>query len=243
MERSYQRSSRRLNFSNRGGAFPFGVNLAIGTVGGALTGCIDAALNGNNIWTGIWQGGVSGAIFATLTSENFSNLTNGKGFYNNQTVFDNFKNGKYSIPNGSSWQQETLNYFGFEGTYDPNKPHFLKNGGYGYASPKTGEIFYNKATFDNGYDYLAFTADHEWKHSQNVLSGKYNGINITDEIFFQEEINTYLYNYKNQGLYLGFPSIIDQINQNMWNLDIIRNTNSKFIKKRSDFIFKIPRKW
>jgi len=149
-----------------GAGMTFATNLGLGTAQGAITGGLDAALWGNDIGKGMLWGAAAGAVFTTLTSENFSNWTKGKGFYNNENVFNNFKAGKYGIPEGSTWQQEALNHFGFEGTYDPNAPLFQKHGAHpGITDPRTGDIFYHDYPFEGNFDRLALTADHEMIHS------------------------------------------------------------------------------
>jgi len=161
-----------------GAGMSFAANLALGTAEGALTGGLDAVLWGNDIGERMLWGAASGAVFTTLTSENFSNWTKGKGFYTNENIFNNFKAGKYSIPKGSTWQQESLDYFGFEGTYNPNHPLLKGNGYLGVTDPKTGNIFYNNKAFDEYYK-LKFIVDHESKHNLNILSGKFKNIKLT----------------------------------------------------------------
>lgn len=97
----------------------FGANLAIGMAEGAATGALDAALWGQDVVEGVLWGAASGALFATLTSENLANAIKGKGFKTNTNVFNDFKAGKYAVE-GSTWQQDALDYFDMEGTYKPD---------------------------------------------------------------------------------------------------------------------------
>jgi hypothetical protein len=235
-----------------GAGMPFAQNLLLGTGQGALVGGLDAALWGNDIGEGMLWGATGGALFTTLTSENFSNWTKGKGFYNNENVFNNFKNGKYRIPGGSTWQREALKHFGFEGTYDPNAPLFQKYGASpGITDPKTGDIFYHDYPFEDNFDRLALTADHEMVHRRNVLSGKYNGVQINFEVKGIEEWSTYLHNYRNQGLYPNHGiSLVSRINRYGTQGGIYGavvspsgSYSTQFNRKWWHFLYKIPRRW
>jgi hypothetical protein len=235
-----------------GAGMTFGANLALGSAQGAITGGLDAALWGNDIGEGMLWGAAAGAAFTTLTSENFSNWTKGKGFYNNENVFENFKAGKYAISKGGTWQQEAIDYFGFEGTYDPNAALFQKHGAHpGITDPKSGDIFYHDYPFEGNFDRLALTADHEMVHSRNVLSGKYKGVKIDFEVAGKEEWSTYLHNYRNQGLYKnhGTP-LISRMNHygiqgGIYEM-VVSPTGSyttQFSKQWWHFLYRTPRRW
>ncbi|MFV0267428.1 MAG: hypothetical protein ACK5HT_09880 [Draconibacterium sp.] len=231
------------------GGETFVAQLAIGTGSGAVTGGLDAALWENDIGEGMLYGAAAGAAFTTLTSENFSNWTKGKGFYNNGNVFENFKNGKYAIPQGSTWQQEALGHFGFEGTYDPDNNLFGGGPDPGVTDPVSGEIFYNERAFSGKYDDLEFTYDHEMWHRQRVLSGNFVGSGITKEIKYREEFTNYIRNYKRQGLYPNhtFHDLGWRINANGSALGINPDIFMRYTGLDKTpwwhFIFKISRKW
>ncbi len=97
--------------------------------------------------------------------------------------------------------QGALDYFGFEGKYDPANTFFLKNPEPAYTDPKTGDIFYNMQPFEGGFDKLKLMANHEKFHQKSVLSGKFKDVEIDFEIVGKEEWAAYLSNYRNQGLY------------------------------------------
>ncbi len=177
-----------------GAGMPFITNLALGTGSGALTGGLDAALWGNDIGKGMLWGAAGGAVFTSLTSENFSNMLKGEGFYTNENVFNNM------IGRGAG-KQEVLDHFKFEGTYDPDNVLFGGGGDPGITDPATGKIFYNDKAFAGGYDDLKLTVHHELRHQHDIFSGKYANIKLTREFKAGEEFATYLHNYKNQGLY------------------------------------------
>jgi hypothetical protein len=223
----------------------FAENLALGTAEGALTGGLDAALWGNDIGEGMLWGAAGGAVFTTLTSENFSNWTKGKGFYTNENVFENFRAGKYSIPKGSNWQNASLDYFGFEGEYKPSHPLLTGTGDPGVTDPKTGDIFYNKKAFSSYYN-LKFTADHELKHRLNVLAGKYKNTKLTNKVRNMEEFSTYQYNYKRQGLYPNHTFDIEmRLNAYGTGAGIYPLVIDKYFLDKPwwHFIYKIPRRW
>ena len=93
-----------------GAGMTFGANLGLGIGQGAVTGGLDAALWGNDIGNGMLWGTAAGAVFTTLTSENFKNLLKGENFLTNEKVF--------TIMNRRGMdKQAILNYFGFDGKY------------------------------------------------------------------------------------------------------------------------------
>ncbi|MBR0498609.1 MAG: hypothetical protein IJJ78_05985 [Paludibacteraceae bacterium] len=203
-------------------------------------------------WSGnvsAWQFDQNGVTFNPSVSvmifpERTTNLVRGKGFNNNNTVLNRFvEAGDY---------QGALDYFGFEGRYDPNNPLFNNNiCASAITDPKTGEIFFCNGAFCYGYDRLAFYADHESIHSQNVLSGKYKGIKVDYEIAWKEEWSTYMRNYHRQGLYHKHEvNIIDRINSYGMFASIYDYGETstgfhitQFNKQWWHFIYRIPRRW
>ena len=115
-------------------------------------------------------GRFAGAVFTTITSENFSNMLKGEGFYTNENVFNNM------IERGID-KQAMLDYFGFEGTYTGTTkgPSFVDGGGegasfFGSTNPQTGNIRYGDLAFDS-YDKLKMTYNKEMYHSLRVKNG------------------------------------------------------------------------
>ena len=229
-----------------GAGMTFGANLGLGTAEGAITGGLDAALWGNDIGKGILWGVAAGAVFTTLTSENFSNWTKGKGFYNNENVFNNFKVGKYGIPEGSTWQQEALNYFGFEGLYKPDLsgPSYHPEGSYWGKTLENGDIAFGDLAFGN-YATLKGTYIKESFHAQKVLNGipydkvpkEFQGLGFD---IFPEEIQGYIHAYKNQGLFLGHNLPFQGIKYYQIHLNLFGIPFSTYTKS---WIYKIPRRW
>ncbi len=197
-----------------------------------------------NITHNSWSGNVSAwsvdkngwtfnpSVSVMIYPEHTTNLIRGQGFRNNEKVFQNFV--------ANRQQQKALEYFGFKGTYNPKETAGVP----AITDPTTGAIFYGDYPFDDNFDRLAFIAYHEMKHRANVLSGKYNGVVIDSVVEGLEEWNTYLYNYKNQGLYRkhGFD-IVSRINSYGIQGLIYDQYTPLFSSKWWHFIYKIPRKW
>jgi len=231
-----------------GAGMTFGANLIFGATQGAITGGVDAMLWGEDIGKGLKWGAFTGALFATLTSENLKNMTKGKGFYNNENVFRNYRNGKYSIPEGSSWQQETLNYFGFEGVY------------YGEGQSST---FINLESGECGIrfrddDFTTYSTlrNANTKESFHLNRLKNQGWELADTDIFEaarwpEERLGVIHQYKNQGLYYRDKyNYLNAIRETERNLNLFNeglyNTPYSFTpfrSKWSHFIYKIPRRW
>ena len=227
---------------------PLGTEWAGSTIWGATVGTAGMAggiwAMGGNDYSNLWKGTATGGLMGFLSSEQFVNMVRGQGFRSNDKVLANF------VSKGR--QQDALEYFGFKGTYDPEHKMFQKYGDEpAFTDTKTGEIFYNNSPFESNFDRLKFVANHEMKHSQNVLSGKYLNIKITPEIQGSEEWSTYLYNYKNQGLYTQHGiDIISRINHYGLQVGIydiiVTPTGTDFMqfnKKWWHFLYTIPRRW
>jgi RHS repeat-associated protein len=229
-----------------GAGMPFVANLAIGTGSGALTGGLDAALWGNDIGEGMLWGAAAGAVFTTITSENFSNALKGEGFYTNENVFNNM------IERGMD-KQAMLDYFGFEGTYTGTTkgPSYIDGGGegasfYGSTNPKTGSIKYGDLAFDS-YDKLKMTYNKEMYHSLRVKNGiplETQGTELGKHLkYYPEERLGFIHAYKNQGLYpsagKGLMSNISYYQMQSFNL----NPSQYYSAKWWHFIYKIPRRW
>jgi len=186
-------------------------NVAWGAVEGAVTGTLNAALWGENIGKGALWGTVTGAAFGFLTSENTVNLVKGKGFNSNDKVLENFRLGKYALKEGSTWQQDALNYFGFKGKYNPQgsgpKNVEGKNMYIAYTEVKTGEINIGDLAFptssnqfNGGFDRLKMHYYKELFHHNRIISGIQlaQQTNVPSELkFYPEERLGYIHLYKN----------------------------------------------
>ncbi len=121
--------------------------------------------------------------------EHTTNLVRGQGFHSNNEVLQRFF--------ANNQHQQALNYFGFEGEYDPSCQDPGQTDRVGLT------ITYGDNAFENGFDYLYLSADHEQRHLANFKSNKYADFeDPLDAITHaQEEWSTYIYNYRRQGLY------------------------------------------
>lgn len=208
--------------------------------GGALTGGLDAALWGNNIGQGMLYGAASGAIFAAITSPEVNNWARGKGFKNNNSVLNDFRVGKYTSE-GGVWQDDALNYFGFEGKYNPTDkgPSYIKgNGDYNGFTNAAGEISYGNSAFES-YDRLKAIYIKETYHSNKIHNGGSFDTQLTDPKMAPEERLGFLYLYKHQGLvpHSGIH-IVSQISGYQIQTDFF---GTKY-KHWWDFIYKIHRR-
>jgi hypothetical protein len=148
---------------------------------------------------------------------------------------------------GTKTCQDILDYFGFKGTYNPKET----GGAPGVTDDKTGKIFYNDFPFQGNYDRLAFIAYHEMRHSRNILSGKYKDVDfrakINKPILAREEWDTYLYNYRNQGLYPNHGvNLINRIGLEGMDAGIYGVGTTDYFTFTPEwwhFIYKIPRLW
>lgn len=212
---------------------------------GAASGGAMAYATGGDVNRSMITGAIVGGAIGFASSEQFGNMVNGQGFRSNDNVLKSFvSKGEY---------QEALDYFGIQGKYDPSNQIFNNEVGGGAAAvdPETGEIFWGDGAFNYGYDRLAFEADHELIHSQNVLSGKYKDVKIDFEVAGREEWSTYMKNYQRQGLYHNHGvNIISRINQYGSQAGIYGtyvtptgSYSSNFNVQWWHFIYKIPRRW
>ena len=200
-----------------------------------------------------WNSTANGMEFDPSVSvmvfpERTTNLVRGKGFHDNDYVLKQFvEAGKY---------QEALDYFGFEGTYDPER-HKSKNYDakdyYGCTNSTSGDIYWGNLAFDN-YGTLLCTYMKELYTSRNVKTGQvaqlptdFRGLGCD---MYLEEINGYIYAYKKQGLYghcnkaLIFGGIEHyQRGLSMLNLGSSNPMTIPSYPQRFKFMYKMPRKW
>jgi RHS repeat-associated protein len=188
-----------------GSIAPFGTEWVGSMAWGAILGTASQAgtiwANGGNDYSKIWQGALLGGAMGFISSQQFGNWVEGKGFVNNNQVLTNFSSGKYDITGFDTWQDAALDYFGFEGKYDPtiNSP--------GQFNSKDQTISYNDVAFSKNYDYLKEIVLHEYKHRSDFLAGKYGNLENIDPLSFEIDVKpkaeweTCQYTYRNQGLY------------------------------------------
>ena len=226
-----------------GAGMSFAANLGLGTAGGALTGGLDAALWGNDVGKGMLWGAAGGALMTTVSSENMSNLFKGEGFYTNENVFNN-------MMGRGMGKKEMLDYFGFEGTYNPTakSPSYVEGKGYYGYTGVDGEINYGDFAF-NSYDNFKITNIKESYHSAKALSGQpfatqdvIPGMNKSIQIYPEERLG-FISAYKNQGLALhstfNLNSQIGYYQIQCFNLD----QANWYLPKWWHFMYKIPRRW
>lgn len=236
-----------------GAGMSFAANVGLGAAQGALVGSLDAALWGTSVGKGLLWGCISGASFATLTSDNMKNMFKGKGFKSNQSVFKDFSAGKYTAE-GGVWQQDALDYWGFEGEYveNFNGPGYVMDGqgALGSTDINTAQIRYGDSSFQS-FDDLYATYDKEMFHRKRFLSGnrpeKQDITGLPSDYknmrYFPEERLGFIHQYQNKGLYprtsIGSMSQISYYQMSIFSMSESQYYNRKWWH----FIYKIPRRW
>jgi len=229
-----------------GSIAPLGTTWVGSTAWGATVGTAASAGNvwasGSKNYSNIWVGTVTGGVSGFMASEEFGNMIRGQGFNSNQKVYENIMFSAYGHPE-INWRQQVLDYFGFEGEYDPD----LADPGQFDADTKI--IKYGTSAFGGrgkSYDRLRAIYEEEKFHSVDYLTYKSKmPAGISDEHAY-EEFRAQVHLYKNQGLYSN--SGIDWGQRiNGWgstagvNPDIIFKYN--FNRPWWHFIFTIQRRW
>jgi hypothetical protein len=176
------------------------------------------------------------SISIMLYPEHTTNFFRGQGFRSNDAVLNRFVN--------AGNQQGALDYFGFEGTYDPTKPsggdYIMSEDYYGATDPVTGSISYGNAAFSS-YDNLYSTAMKEQFHNQRIQNGvKPKTLDIQKMKYYPKEALGFKHAFRNSGLYSN--SSIN--NYGMANSYWFQSYGVSLIPNSPlNFIYKIPRLW
>ncbi|MFT4223136.1 RHS repeat domain-containing protein [Dysgonomonas sp.] len=234
-----------------GGIAPLGTQVIGSTVWGAVVGTSVAAggvwASGSNNYSKIWIGGAIGAAGGFLSSEQFVNYSKGKGFINNDKVLYNYKRGFYDNEwiSSDKWYQDALDYFGFEGKYNPNAqaPDYIGSNDYYGFTDWQGRINFGNSAFSS-YDDLKATYIKELFHSNRIKSGiPFATQDIPGRKVYPEERLGFIHSYKNKGLYPK-SSIDAMSNISYYQLGIEDMDMSEYyLPKWWHFIYKIPRRW
>jgi len=220
--------------------FPVSTNFA--TVG------VNYNINSGNFSGNVsaWQVDQNGLVFnpsvsAMIFPEQTTNLIRGGRFLNNEKMF------RYQMSKTDMTCQDIIDYYGFEGTYDPTltSKNYQAPDYWGATNIQTGQITYGNLAFDN-YATLKGVYTKESFTSRNVLNGKIHelpsnmkGLGMDT---YLEEADGYIHAYENQGLYLGnkLPwQGIETYQSVLKANDIVAPTYTN----RFNWIYKIPRKW
>ena len=105
------------------------------------------------------------SVSLMIYPEHTTNLLRGQGFRSNSGVFDNMMQGDHSC-------QEILDYFRFEGTYNPDlkSKRYQSEDYWGATNSETGEISYGNLAFEN-YSTLYGIYIKESYHAQKIQNG------------------------------------------------------------------------
>ena len=202
----------------------------------------------HNSWSGnvsAWNVDQSGwnfnpSVSAMIFPEYTTNFVRRGKFISNDKMLINFVSaGDY---------QGALDYFGFEGKYNPNPKckYYESEDYFGKTNMKTGEISFGKNAFKD-YATLYATYMKEFYHYQKVRKGlpiaelpeEFQGIGMD---YFLEEIYGYIYSYKNQGLYLGNSLPFYGVAYYQSQLKGF-GISYPIYPTKFKWIYKIPRKW
>jgi RHS repeat-associated protein len=227
-----------------GAGLTFTEDVLLGAGEGMLTGLLNSVMWNSDIGDGLLYGGISGAIFAAANSEYTKNWVRGAGFNSNSQVFDNMMAGSMSC-------QEIIDYFGFEGNYNPNQkpPAYVENGEgyYGTTDPLNGDILYGDLAFDS-FDRLHQIYLKENFTSKRVLNGEQLNQEIPKGIpsYFKvapEEAEGFIYAYRNNGLYPSIPVSNFVSNIHGYQQQIFNFVGDYFEPSWWHFIYRIPRRF
>ncbi|MBS1775108.1 MAG: hypothetical protein JSS64_02375, partial [Bacteroidetes bacterium] len=223
---------------------PFGTtwygNTAYGALLGAGAGAANAAINEQNVGSGALWGGIIGGVVGFATSENTINAIRGQGFRSNDAVLSRFV--------ASNNQQGAVDYFGFQGTYDPspqNVDYVESNRYFGKTDPSTAQISYGDLAFSS-YHTLKSTYYKEMYHYNRFVRGippakYYSDFPNYDPnvLYAPEERLGFIHQYKNHGLYRSYTgNPLSQIKYYG-----VNGGGLTFKTHMFDFIYKIPRRW
>jgi len=237
-----------------GSIAPLGTTWLGSTAWGATVGTAASAGNvwasGSDDYSHIWVGTAIGGVSGFMASEEFGNMSRGKGFNSNQKVYEDIMFSAYGHPE-INWRQEVIDYFGFEGTYDPD---YLDTAGF---NDGTKSITYGPSAFGgrgNSYSRLKAIYEEEKFHSVDYLKYKdaapdwMKNESNTDlkksQLHNYEEWRAQNYLYKNQGLYSNNGiDWIQRINGYGINAGLYDSSESLFKSKWWHFIYTIQRRW
>jgi RHS repeat-associated protein len=202
----------------------------------------------HNSWTGnvsAWQVDQNGWTFNPSVSvmvfpEQTTNLIRGQGFRNNDAVLSRFVE--------ADNHQGALDYFGFEGKYNPDlkSKNYQSEDYWGATNRKTGKISYGNLAFED-YSTLYGIYIKESYHAQKIQSGlsieelpsDLQGLGMDTYV---EEIHGYVHAYKRQGLFYGHNMPFSGVEFYQSQLDVFGVPYPTY-PSRFSWIYKIHRRW
>ncbi len=222
--------------------FPISSNIAQVGVNYNIT---NNSLSGNISSMYIDQNGATfnPSVTVMVLPEETTNFVRGQGFRSNNGVFD-----RMMRINPTITCDEMLEYFGFEGEYDPNikSKNYQSNDYWGATDRETSQISYGKLAFEN-YSTLYATYIKESYSAKKIQRGlqmkklpeEFQGLGSNT---YLEEIYGYIHAYKNQGLFIGSKLPLKGIKFYQLQLDMYEISYPTY-PNHFKWIYKIPRKW
>ena len=164
----------------------------------------------------------------------------GQGFRSNDAVLSRF------VEAGN--HQGALDYFGFEGKYNPDikSKRYQSEDYWGATNRKTGEISYGNLAFED-YSTLYGTYIKESYHARKIQSGlsieklpsDLQGLGMDT---YLEEIHGYVHAYKRQGLFSGHNMPFSGVEFYQSQLGMFGVPYPTY-PSRFSWIYKVPRRW
>jgi len=201
-----------------------------------------------NSWSGnvsAWSVDQSGWTFnpsvsAMIFPEQTTNFIRRGKFLSNDKMLSNFVSaGDY---------QGALDYFGFEGKYNPDlrSKRYQAENYWGATNSKTGEISYGNLAFED-YSTLYGIYIKESYHARKIQNGlsleklpsDLQGLGMDT---YLEEIHGYVYAYKRQGLFSGHNVPFSGVGFYQSQLSMFGVSYPTYPSHFS-WIYKIPRRW
>jgi hypothetical protein len=205
-----------------------------------------------NISHNSWSGNVSAlqvdqsgwtfnpSVSVMVYPEQTTNLIRGQGFRNNDAVLSRY------VEAGN--HQGALDYFGFEGKYNPDlkSKRYQAEDYWGATNRKTGEISYGHLAFED-YSTLYGTYIKESYHARKIQSGlsiekipsDLQGLGMDA---YLEEIHGYVHAYKRQGLFSGHNMPFSGVEFYQSQLSMFGVPYPTY-PSRFSWIYKVPRRW
>ncbi|HSV88237.1 MAG TPA: hypothetical protein VLH61_06310 [Bacteroidales bacterium] len=145
-------------------------------------------------------------------------------------------------------KQGIIDYFGFEGKYNPDKKskRYQAEDYWGATNTTTGEISYGNLAFEN-YATLYGTYIKESYHARKIQSGlsieklpsDLRGLGMDT---YLEEIHGYVHAYKRQGLFSGHNMPFNGVRFYQSQLSMFGVPYPTY-PSRFSWIYKVPRRW
>jgi hypothetical protein len=180
------------------------------------------------------------SLSAMIYPEQFTNFVRKGRFIDNNVMLKTFTN--------ASDYQGALEYFGFEGKYNPDikSKRYQSEDYWGATNSKTGEISYGNLAFED-YSTLYGIYIKESYSARKIQSGLSieklpNDLQGLGMDTYLEEIHGYVHAYKRQGLFSGHNMPFSGVEFYQSQLSMFGVSYPTY-PSRFSWIYKVPRRW